>query len=92
MLGPTLCNLAFFPSCALYLRMTLGTSFQLTTILVSLIVFAWPVCEFLEDRCSLTCITSNMIKPILKGASRCYYNTKNKSFFPLFLIKIGQSY
>ena len=68
-----------FPSSAWDLWVTLRASFQLTTTLVLLTVFAWPICEFLEDRCSLICIMSYMIKPILKRASRCYYNTKKNT-------------
>lgn len=71
--------------------MTLGTSLQFTTTPILLLVFASPICKFLEDRWSLTYIMSNMIQPILKGPSRCYCNTKNKAFFFLFFRKICQS-
>lgn len=68
-------TLSWFCHCCIQFHTAIQTEAPNTTP-VLLIVIAWPICEFLEDRCSLTCITSNLIKLILKGASRCNYNTK----------------
>lgn len=65
--------------CCIQFHKAIQTGALITTP-VLLIVIAWPICDFLEDRCSLTCIKWNLIKLILKGASRCNYNTKYKSF------------